>query len=55
MNKFNIFDKVKIKGEDHIYKIYAIEYYHTHGIVYELWRDDDAEEFNVDEDKLELA
>lgn len=55
MNKFNIFDNVKIKGEEYVYKIYAIEYYHTHGIIYELWRNGDAAEFNIEEDKLELA
>jgi hypothetical protein len=41
MNKFNIFDIVKIKGETDIYKVFAIQYYHDKGIEYELWRTTD--------------
>lgn len=53
MNKFNIFDIVKIKGENDTYKIYAIQYYHNDGIVYELWRTTDLFEKEVKEDLLE--
>jgi len=56
MNKFNIFDVVKFKNEDDTYKIYAINYYHNKGVVYEIWRVNDLKEYDdVPEDKLELV
>lgn len=55
MNKFKIFDIVKIKNETDTYKIYAMQYFHNKGIIYELWRIGDSEEFEVQEDRLELV
>lgn len=52
-NRFNIFDVVKIKGESDTYKVFAIQYYHNKGIVYELWRINDLLEKEVEEELLE--
>lgn len=52
-NKFNILDTVKIKNQPDKYKIFAIQYYHNKGIIYELWRESDLKEIEMEEKFLE--
>ena len=55
MNKFNIQDKVLSKSLNITGTIYSIQFFHSTGILYEIWEENSLDEYDVYESGLELV